>query len=369
MALSFAIPQDVVDIITSHLDSDVDALKRCSLVSRSCRAASQRHLFSTVALYSASRCQQLKHLLTDNPYLTTYIRHLCLDGKQKPLDPRRSHCWVFEATLPSVLTSLRVQSLSLHNIYWGELSPELQRAFIGNLQTPGLFSVDLNSVHSFPTQHLQSLPSLKRLVLLSLSGTSKHACPFTFLPSLKTRQLHTLEFDQRIKSMKSVLELRDLWDMSQLRELSITGSGGGMLDVASSLLTSASHSLKLFAWQFQCPYRIVSKPNVKQPSLISFSILYPSSRNQPLSGSTYSTCRTFVVSFSKSRCTRAWGTSCRGWCAHYTPLMTLSGPLSTLSSCSIVNGGTGSLHAFRGYMAVACGPNWTLSSRGHRGQS
>lgn len=275
MVLSCSIPQDVVDIIISHLGDDNDALKQCSLISHSCLAAGRRHLFSTVSLYSARRCQQLNNLLTTNPYLTTYTRHLCLDGQQKPFDPRRSRCWVSEPTLPVVLNMIapRLNSLALHYIYWKELSSELQHTMLDILHTPGVFNVNLVSVHSFPTNLLTHLSHLRRLSLLSLSGTSGNVAQATVLePLLKRRPLHGLEFDQRATSVKSILELERVWDMSQLRELSITGSSAGILDVASSLLTTASKYLEFFAWHFQYPYRIVSKPNVSVSYFLSHLI-------------------------------------------------------------------------------------------------
>ncbi|KAF9465536.1 hypothetical protein BDZ94DRAFT_1253348 [Collybia nuda] len=259
-----SIPQDVVDIIVSHLGTDKYALKQCSLTSHSCLATSRKHLFSNVSLYSTQKCQQLNDLLTDNPFLATYIRHIYLNGKQKPFDPRRSHCWVSEPTLPTVLNRIapHAQSLAMHYIYWEELSSQLQYALLGILHTSSLVSIALVSVYRFPRNHLLHLSHLRCLSLLSLSNVTRrdpHAGTHTSLP--KRQHLQALEFDQRAESIKCVVELKHVWDMSRLRELCITGSCSGMLDMASSLLVDAYQSLEIFVWHFQYPLRIVSKPN------------------------------------------------------------------------------------------------------------
>lgn len=189
------LPQELVDSIIDHVDSDRNTLFACALVSRSWLHSSRYHLFDNISFHPQANlppqqlCAQLYHMLQESPVIIPYIRHLQIfEGSVPPLHQHlqilesgayeRSGQWIAsERTLPpllKLLTNLRQLELSASAsspmVRWKSLPFTLQNAICTALKLPSLAYFRLHS-WEFPNHvSLASLlSSCQHLKGLSLS--------------------------------------------------------------------------------------------------------------------------------------------------------------------------------------------------------
>ncbi|KAF8802873.1 hypothetical protein BYT27DRAFT_6749562 [Phlegmacium glaucopus] len=283
MVLSFPIPQDVIDTILYKLRYQYSTLKQCSLVSRSFYPTSRKLLFGIVRLYNQQRCQQFLHLLTNNSYLSSFVKELyIISNSPYPPDPKKH--WIIEdTTLPLVLNVLSsLRSCTLYSgaclcedvrLSWRDFSDNLDVALWRLFQSRDFTDLTIDRIHDIPGRYLNRLGRLK---LLSLSRVSfdPHTPPRKFIEFEHTEHNTLQGYLDSFKIMGCLeYECTSFQDLegfaftdflihpqaplqfSKMREVYIQG-GDELINIGWRMVTAAAKSLELFAWDVEASARL-----------------------------------------------------------------------------------------------------------------
>jgi hypothetical protein len=162
------IPQDVINSVIDELKDDRRSLSTCSLAARSFLEPCQRYLFFQLDLDNSPKDgnRQLQDVLTDNPRIQSYIRHLRL--RLISLYGTVRH----EGVLPEILQMLpQLRSFTLSHgittglLHFGSISHALKSSIFNLLQCDHLSRVKLGHLQEFPIYFLSRCPQLQELRL------------------------------------------------------------------------------------------------------------------------------------------------------------------------------------------------------------
>ena len=76
MAISVAIPQDIIDNIIEAVGDDKRLLKKYALVSSSFLLPCRKRLFSKVSLGRIEICEEFHQFLVENPVVQSFVRKI-----------------------------------------------------------------------------------------------------------------------------------------------------------------------------------------------------------------------------------------------------------------------------------------------------
>jgi len=267
MAVPASLPQDIVETVIEQISPyDVETLKRCSIVSRSFLAPSQKQLFSVVYLTKGRvDCRRLYHLLLSTPHIATYIRELHVIVFSDPPHHRGTKKWVYgEETFPRLLQTMRpgLKSFSLvmkyDSVNWALFPSVLQTAILDLCTSPNLMSIRLISIcaDQFPIATLGASKHLKRLGFLSCSHLD---CWRVFTPiplpspsanEVDKAQLESIELGGYTSRsiIGSLLLPQSLLGVSRLREISIKSETWWVLEGILSANRHIAQSIESLMW-------------------------------------------------------------------------------------------------------------------------
>jgi hypothetical protein len=265
--ISRPIPLDIISLIVEqHLFDDKSTLQACSLATRSFLSPSRKGLFHTIHLdhdlKAQEQCQKLHRVFSDNLDISTYVREMyVLDydtdtvgwTPPKPYLPSRVIHWASrEETLHAILKmlpNLRLFSLKFSEdpfsySEWRLVSVELKLALAWVLTLSTLTIFKLEGVDNIPGECFSAC-NLKELSLTGVS-VSRDLQDIRTIRSKKA-QLEYLELAE-IGDDGVLLEvMRDLLDMSKLREVSVCS---GNPDVVWGATKDSAGSLEIFTWDY-----------------------------------------------------------------------------------------------------------------------
>ncbi|RDB15473.1 hypothetical protein Hypma_004258 [Hypsizygus marmoreus] len=228
-----ALPQELLDKIIDDVSCDLDALTFCALTSRSFRFRSQSHIFAIVHISSVAECDHLFTLLTQNPCLGEFPRHLALTS----IDT-----WIYQSpNFPAILqkmASLRLlfmPSLQILPLQWEALSPETADALVAVFRNPNLQSLEMWHAFNIPVTVLRRDMKLAHLLLYNVTFKGYGDADF--------------------QSVEEVpMELRLKHDL-ELKYLSL-GRMPNAAVIAPQMLNAARQSLSTFQWREWLLYSI-----------------------------------------------------------------------------------------------------------------
>ena len=76
MAISVAIPQDIIDNMIEAVDDDKRLLKKYALVSSSFLLPCRKRLFSKIFLGRIEICEEFHQFLVENPVVLSFVRKI-----------------------------------------------------------------------------------------------------------------------------------------------------------------------------------------------------------------------------------------------------------------------------------------------------
>jgi hypothetical protein len=267
-----SIPQDVIACIIDEIPTqlfshrDRETLRACSIVSRSFLHPSQKTLFSSILLrhyssdpdgYGSHLCRRFHNILASSPHISRYVRHLAIvdfKGRQST-SPEEHESWMLsEPTFPLVLRMLPcLRSFHVNPAYrplplnWHTFSADLKSSFIHLLRTPSLTTVEFRTLN-VPSAIFLYAPQLTHL---RFSCSSLDRSPNIQQLSLQYPQWPSPVADMKLTSLAiaaggtwTVETLRSVFDIPQLRQLTVIGIDAHMLMVAAYIIKQASGSLE-----------------------------------------------------------------------------------------------------------------------------
>ncbi|KAF9459604.1 hypothetical protein BDZ94DRAFT_1324665 [Collybia nuda] len=221
---TIAVPHEIIDEIISHLTDDLPALHSCSVTSRSFYAASRKHIFSTIRVYSPSTARKLNTLLDKIPDITSLVTTL--------------HVYVLphkeRTSLPAILLRLRhvTQLIIGHEgdigiMHWRTLSPLIKGALETYIGSPTLNTLVLTSILHLPVSVLARAEHIKVLKLRSVafaepdaSGGMEITSP-TPIPAPSPMRLESIQFSS---STATLLQFSSPIYAPRLRTCTIVGN-------------------------------------------------------------------------------------------------------------------------------------------------
>ena len=250
MSSSHDIPQDIIDTILDELahDTNLNALKHCSTVSRSFFWSCCRHLFRSITIDNLKQLKGFNRLLTSKPEISFHIRRLSVT---RPARPTR----VDDEDLAMVLRMVpRLRWLTWGGqfdswelqVNWLHLSSNLQSALADLFQSPGLSTVNLSNLHFLPASILSTFTHVKRLTFLNVNFTWSDTPTFalTQLEALSlhiyTPPHHDTDGDKRLTLTKSTFP--------NLHHLSIKSCSSDVLQFIQQIIISSAQSIERVYW-------------------------------------------------------------------------------------------------------------------------
>ncbi|PBK98012.1 hypothetical protein ARMGADRAFT_665146 [Armillaria gallica] len=249
-----SLPQELVDSIFEYLHDDIPVLRRCVLVSRSCRAAAQGHLYHQVILvlrytwspylrkpYAGAwyTCASFYQLIRRSPHIPPLVRSFVVhdgllgndvDGYH-PITKRLFN----EKFLPRIFPLLpypRRIVLANRIVRFGRdsLPSSLKSSIRDAFRSPHITSVHLDGLEQVDQGWLLSLfegcPSLKHLTLTWFNESGRRSFPLDqkllVKPINASPALESLSFSDEIPFIVGKLfTIQPLFNISRLRKLSI----------------------------------------------------------------------------------------------------------------------------------------------------
>ena len=183
--MSTTLPPELFDIVLDFLHSDTDALMACSLTCKAWLITSQYHLFNELVATPTDIQAFLKFVESSSSHIATVVRRLVIQRSM-----------VYSMTGKLNLHFRGLQSLTLSEIFWGILPPDIRHSL------PDLVSVKHLNLHrvNFETlqQILQFICAFPALECVSLTDWTMH---FPFLDTemfLVTASRLSLRYPLRI---------------------------------------------------------------------------------------------------------------------------------------------------------------------------
>ncbi|KAF8068988.1 hypothetical protein FPV67DRAFT_1448823 [Lyophyllum atratum] len=257
---STSIPEDAVDAILDEIPlGDRSTFLSCSMVARSFVAPSQARLFRQIYLYPyQDRCRRLHNLLTQSPHLAQYIRALILEPDPPPArGPSTDYeNWIFsEPDLRpclDLLSNLRTLSVAPQDhqmtLDWRDFPPNSQASFLRLFQFPSLIKIDIENM-KVPASIFCYSAQLKELRLRDCSVVHtvsvNNSDPKAVLekPHLQSLLITAGPLGESLLKNLSITV-----DLTNLRELILTGIDEATLDMVGSFMKHSAPHLQRFQW-------------------------------------------------------------------------------------------------------------------------
>ena len=244
--VNMSLPDDVLDHIFGFLQSDFHVLKACSQSHPKFIPLVKRHLYANIALYIRSpsdtfivisghrlRTAEFISLLSNDPYITNYIRRLevniifCL-----PLVTGLENM----ASILSMCSLVKTVTFTSRYTTWLSLPENFRLAVLNCLNLPSMRSVSIILVYGFPLAALSSSKSVKSLTL----------CDWTpgpgFIPETSRHPLleHLAIQDCSCEAVQTIMA----WvKPGNLRSLEITPLASHNVEQLSKFYSSCSNTL------------------------------------------------------------------------------------------------------------------------------
>ncbi|RDB17345.1 hypothetical protein Hypma_001996 [Hypsizygus marmoreus] len=161
------LPQELLDKVIDDLQDDFEALKVCTLTSRSLLGRSQINLFFAIRISNLQRCRRLRSVLEGNPLLSERVRELEVVDFIKWVKGDTDLPYILRATV--LLRSLCVES-SEDPLLWPMVPKDTVDALTSAFCRPTLCNLRMSMIRDFPV-HLLGLEmnlahlSLREVVL------------------------------------------------------------------------------------------------------------------------------------------------------------------------------------------------------------
>ena len=245
------IPQEIIDTIVGQLSGHDDALRSCSLVSRSFLDPSHRNLFAIILLDGIEKTKRLHELLMFNSQLSSYIRDL-----------------TFVVAIPVDMTAQRLLSdwLQAHDNALTSILrnvPHLRHLALGDFRSYyldwNMLSSDLQSVLSelFQSPFLATIKIFRFTNLLNLKGPNNHR----IFPHVKNLMLNKVTWGGPVTELVMPnLEVLDVetvvfppTQVPNLQHLFIRSDGYRTAMFVVGVIRSSSRSLQRILWDYCGP--------------------------------------------------------------------------------------------------------------------
>ncbi|KAK0210273.1 hypothetical protein DFS33DRAFT_275159 [Desarmillaria ectypa] len=246
--MSSPLPQEIVDRITDELQEDFTTLRTCTLVSRSWKESSQRHIFSDIFFETPpeplplemSPCHTFHRLLITSPHLGRHVRHLEICDEGRTSDSTRRWLLASVGTLMSVislLTCLSSIDISFSGLWWEDVL-SLKSILVAVFQLESLRSVALED---FQVRLNELFGLLRSRSICDLSISAIEVLPDLSPPSPRfSMPLHELSLSlQHIQHAQDFME----WLMSPTSVVDLSVSKKLSLSVVNSAEANAAQVL------------------------------------------------------------------------------------------------------------------------------
>lgn len=238
------LPPELFDAVVDELESDRNALKTCSLVSRVLRPRAQAHLFREISLESPNWCKKFHHIASTSPSLPFVVHSLRL-----VTFPRQ---WVSEEpTLPLVLKRMvNLRHLQMFFVEWQSL-PSLESALrsLRNLTALTLSNVFFENCLAFFAM-LGLIPGMRQLTLRGVFFKGLPLPHDTLSSDTQRVHLHTLRIvstqyseDASRNILISFLHPSSPISLTELKDFQITPFLTSDIETVRAVLSASVDSL------------------------------------------------------------------------------------------------------------------------------
>lgn len=216
------VPVELQDEIIDQLGLDETALKECARVCRSWVYRARYHLFKKIRVGEHTGPRLLE--LMDSPHCTiaSHIRSLTLTESSG-----QRYKWL-DKGLPRLLPVMRLQSLTLQNIFWQTIDPALLQIIEGFSHTIEILHLSYVYFQTFDdfVAFLGAFPCLRKLVLSVLWCGGADLEPslknhhISASPQLEVVDLNHCPLDSRVfawlrSAAQSSVHTVQFWDIAE----------------------------------------------------------------------------------------------------------------------------------------------------------
>ena len=252
MGFSIPIPDEIIDCVVEYLQSDLETLKICAVVSRSFLSATRRRLLSSIHIDHSSASQSLWELLRLKPESALFVRELRITTT---LDNRGPECWFAnDKSLPTILNKLQgLQVISLSAPYpytryfeWPDISIQLQSALVKCFKSSILLEIFISDIWDLPVSMIVHWTHLRRLRLHDIEFDHGSGEQVLHVPAQALGQLEALELWQIRKPTPTMISPL----CGKLRLLSIPQCDRNTLSCSQDVINFSVASIKSIVWNF-----------------------------------------------------------------------------------------------------------------------
>lgn len=245
MAPSLSVPQDLVDEIISHLHDDIDALKKCTMVSHSFYLPSRKLLFSSIILNNPDSITGLYSLLIDAPDIANLIRDLHLQIFPELDD--------IDVILSEISRSIKqLQHLVLghrdaYGVYWQDIPNNYRNALKTLVCLDSLRSLELACIYFIPLSFIHMAKGIKALTMEYIQ-TKDDLTATDIVPVMQLEELHlgsSVSFNQTSPLISP-----------RLRQLSFVEKGGSSLESATQYINVTSCAIDNLVWRMYVGHNV-----------------------------------------------------------------------------------------------------------------
>ncbi|KAJ7478267.1 hypothetical protein FB451DRAFT_1396052 [Mycena latifolia] len=254
-----ALPQEIIDTVIDEIGNkpwtepkDFVTLKTCSLTARAFLERSQRNIFRSLALKSAT-VAQVARCLADRRHLSTYVRALHLVDAAFGTE---SLCAPLILLFPLLdnLSHLAISSLSI-DLHWSSVPADFRAVFVRLLSRPMLRCFALGRCWGVPSSIIRhALLSCKEVSLMDV-GIYFEDDVFPYTDEIERESVrspaldhlavrYTREFQMSAPVHALILGNQITPRLQHLRHLEICVPRTGSLEALDILALKAAHSLQ-----------------------------------------------------------------------------------------------------------------------------